>query len=154
MKQRCFKETNKKYPNYGGRGITVCERWTIEKEGYHNFISDMGKRPTDDYSIERVNVNGNYEPSNCIWLPMNKQQLNKQNTAVVLPGERFGKLTVLYETEGKLRNSEGTRIRRFFRVKCECGSEKDIRMDKLRQRENQSCGNRSCNKYAPINETI
>jgi hypothetical protein len=155
MKQRCFKETHKKYPNYGGRGITVCERWTIKGEGYLNFISDMGRRPSDNHSIERVDVNGNYEPSNCIWLPIREQQMNKQNTAVVLPGEMFGKLTVLCEVEGKPRDSEGNRIRRFFRVRCECGNEKNIRMDKLRQRQNQSCGNRSCNKYAPIiNEIV
>lgn len=149
MKGRCSNKNNKKYPQYGGRGIVVCDRWKDEGNGYDNFIEDMGYKPEKNYSIERVDVNGNYEPSNCTWIPMKDQQKNKTTSAIVLPGEVFGKLTVLHEAEGKLRNSEGTRIRRFFRVRCECGSEKNIRMDKLRQRENQSCGNRSCNKYAP-----
>lgn len=149
MKGRCSNKNNEKYPHYGARGIVVCNRWKEDGKGYDNFIEDMGYKPEKNYSIERIDVNGNYEPSNCMWIPMKDQQKNKTTSATVLPGDVFGKLTVLFETEGKLRNTEGTRIRRFFRVKCECGSEKNIRMDKLRQRQNQSCGNRSCNKYAP-----
>jgi len=150
MKGRCLNENNKKYPNYGGRGISVCDRWTEKGKGYINFIEDMGYRPTDKHSIERVDVNGNYEPANCIWIPIREQSLNRTDSADVKVGDIFGKLTVLFETEGKIRNNNPNRIRRYFQVKCECGREKPIRMDKLRQRENQSCGERSCNKYAPI----
>jgi hypothetical protein len=57
---------------------------------------------------------------------------------------------VVSETEGKIRNTNPNSIRRYFIVRCECGKEKSIRMDKLRLRKNQSCGERSCNKYAPI----
>ena len=149
MKQRCHNPKNKKYPNYGARGIFVCDRW---KSSYLNFIEDMGPRPSDKHSIERTDVNGPYTPDNCIWLLISEQPWNRTDSAEVNPGDTFGKLTVLYETEGKIRNTNPNATRRYFKVKCECGSEKDIRMDKLRQRQNQSCGNRSCNKYAPITE--
>jgi hypothetical protein len=150
MKGRCLNKNNKKYPDYGGRGITVCERWTEKGKGYMNFIEDLGYRPSDKHSIERIDVNGNYEPSNCTWILISDQAWNKRDSADVKVGDTFGKLTVLYETEGKIRPTNENSIRRYFKVKCVCGSEKDIRMDKLRQRKNQSCGNRSCNKFAPI----
>jgi hypothetical protein len=147
MKQRCYNTKKKNYPNYGGRGITVCEQWV---NSYSKFIQDMGRRPSDEYSIGRINNDGNYEPSNCKWELPDEQNYNKRTTAEVNTGDKFGKLTVLHEVEGKIRATNLNSVRRYFRVICECGIEKDIRMDKLRQRKNQSCGNRSCNKYAPI----
>lgn len=149
MKQRCHNPKSKKYPNYGGRGIYVCDRWLTS---YLNFIQDMGPRPSDKHSIERMDVNGPYSPENCKWILISEQAWNRTDSADVKVGDTFGKLTVLYETEGKIRPTNENSIRRYFKVKCVCGSEKDIRMDKLRQRKNQSCGNRSCNKYAPIEE--
>lgn len=149
MKQRCNNPKHSNYLNYGGRGIKVCDRWN-ESSSYYNFIQDMGNRPTDNHSIERKDVNGPYSPENCIWIPLEKQRWNKKDSAVINVGDVFGKLTVLYEVEGKVKATNPNSVRRYFRVICECGTEKDIRMDKLRQRSNQSCGNRSCNKYAPI----
>jgi hypothetical protein len=72
MRGRCADPQDK---NYGGRGIAVCERWG----SYENFLADMGPRP-DGHSIERVDVNGNYEPSNCIWLPMAEQSKNRRRS--------------------------------------------------------------------------
>lgn len=74
MKGRCLKTTNKSYKCYGGRGIIVCDRWQGE-HGFENFLDDMGEMPKG-YSIERKDVNGNYEPSNCFWLPKNLQGKN------------------------------------------------------------------------------
>ena len=149
MKQRCNNPNHGNYSNYGGRGIVVCEQWL---NSYSNFIGDMGNRPTDNHSIERKDVNGPYSPENCLWIPLKEKQLNKRDSAVINVGDVFGKLTVLCEVEGKVRNTKPNSLRRYFKVMCECGSETDIRMDKLRQRSNQSCGNRSCNKYAPIED--
>lgn len=150
MKGRCMNKNHKKYQYYGGRGISVCDRWTEKGNGYINFIEDMGYRPTNKHSIERINVNGNYEPSNCIWIPISEQSVNKTHSAVVKPGDTFGKLTVLFEAEGIVRNNDPSRTRRFFTVKCTCGNEKTVRMDKLRQGKIQSCGSKNCNKYAPL----
>lgn len=154
MKGRCTNVNHKKYPHYGGRGIYVCDRWMEKGTGYTNFINDMGYRPSDKHSIERIDVNGPYSPENCIWILLSEQAWNKQESANVQPGDIFGKLTVISESEGRERNNDKTRKRRYFNVRCVCGNEKEIRMDKLRQRENQSCGNRSCNKYAPIEKEV
>ena len=84
MIQRC---TNKKfieYPNYGGRGISVCARWLL----FANFLADMGEKPSPKYSIERKNTNGDYTPTNCRWATMREQQNNRRNNRrITLNGE-------------------------------------------------------------------
>lgn len=77
MRGRCEYPNMNGYKNYGGRGINVCERW----KDFKNFLADMGERPSLDYSIERVNVNGNYEPKNCAWLLKRDQWKNTRKNA-------------------------------------------------------------------------
>lgn len=73
MKNRCYNTTHNRYAIYGGRGITVCDRWL---NSFENFFADMGAKPHPTYSIDRINVDGNYEPSNCRWASKSEQRLN------------------------------------------------------------------------------
>lgn len=71
---RCYDIKCDRYKDYGGRGITMCERWL---ESYENFLEDMGRRPEGNYSIDRVDNDGNYEPTNCRWATDIEQRNNK-----------------------------------------------------------------------------
>lgn len=78
MKKRCYCKKDTSYPHYGGAGIKVCERWLDRDNGFKNFVKDMGDRP-DGCSLDRIDPNGDYEPSNCRWATFRVQTLNRKN---------------------------------------------------------------------------
>ena len=85
MKERCLKPSHKSYARYGGRGITICERWL---NSFGNFYADMGPKPTPQYSLERKDNNKNYEPDNCMWaLPIVQSRNNSLNRNITFNGE-------------------------------------------------------------------
>lgn len=71
---RCTRPNHVSYRNYGGRGITVCERWLTFEE----FLSDMGYRPSSLHSLDRIDVDGDYEPANCRWATRKVQRANQR----------------------------------------------------------------------------
>lgn len=79
MIQRCENPKNSSYADYGGRGIRVCAEWHDAPDGFRRFLKDMGKRP-DGCSIDRIDVNGNYEAKNCRWATAQVQASNKRNS--------------------------------------------------------------------------
>lgn len=83
MLARCYKETNRSFRRYGGRGITVCERW----HEFENFLADMGQ-PPPNLSIDRENNDGNYEPGNCRWATRSQQQQNRHDNRPNRKGSR------------------------------------------------------------------
>lgn len=73
MKKRCYNVKDKDYHRYGGRGIGVCESWQLS---FNSFLQDMGRRPTPQHSLDRINNDGDYEPGNCRWATHQVQTIN------------------------------------------------------------------------------
>ena len=114
MKSRCYYESNTRFNRYGGRGISVCKEWDESFSTFRDWALQHGYQ--DDLSIDRINVDGNYEPSNCRWATSKQQGRNKENTVYVLLN---GKLVSLYDAADYLgiktksawcRYSRGQRI--------------------------------------------
>lgn len=97
IKQRCYNKKNKKYYRYGGRGIRVCDRWM---QSYEDFYEDMGPRPSDLHSIDRIDNDGDYEPNNCRWAAKLEQMENCSNTRRI---EVDGELLPLRKAAEKLQ---------------------------------------------------
>ncbi len=75
MKARCAKVGHLDYKHYGGRGITICDRWL---HSFENFFTDMGPKPSSELSIDRIDNNGHYEPGNCRWATAKQQRANQR----------------------------------------------------------------------------
>jgi len=82
LKERCGNPNCREYKDYGGRGISVCERWA----DFSMFFADMGLKPSPIHSIDRIDVNGNYEPNNCRWATPKEQSLNRRSNVIVSYG--------------------------------------------------------------------
>lgn len=78
MKTRCYNENNKDFKDYGGRGITICDEWLADFLCFYNWAMENGYQ--DDLTIDRMDVNGNYEPSNCKWSTRGEQARNQRRT--------------------------------------------------------------------------
>lgn len=79
MRQRCLDPNHPGYADYGGRGIRICERW----DDFAAFVEDMGERPSAAHSLDRIDVNGHYEPGNCRWADHKTQQRNRRHHRMV-----------------------------------------------------------------------
>lgn len=113
MKRRCTQPHRRGYENYGGRGITVCDRWLFgdgDKSAFHCFVEDMGERPDIEHQIDRIDNDGNYTPENCRWVHKNQQVYNRQDTVRI---EAFGRVMTMQEACQTYSISYGTLISRL-----------------------------------------
>ena len=99
MRARCNSVNSPAYPNYGGRGISVCSQWDLSKGGcFENFLRDVGMRPSKNHSLDRIKNDGNYEPENVRWATA-KEQANNRRTKRI---ENFSTESLI--TELRTRN--------------------------------------------------
>lgn len=96
MIQRCENQNDISYQFYGARGIEVCKRW---RESFENFLEDVGFAPTPKHSIDRIDVNGNYEPNNVQWASSKAQQNNKTNNRIIDLNDGAGPMTFNQQAE-------------------------------------------------------
>lgn len=107
MKERCLNPANLKFPEYGGRGIKVCERWMK----YEGFAADMGDRPAK-MTLDRINPNGNYEPSNCRWASAKTQAENRRGIGRMWKGT-VRTIADIARLEGLPRTSLQKRVKHY-----------------------------------------
>lgn len=96
MKARCYYPSHRGFKNYGARGISVCERW---RGSFMAFLEDMGECPPD-LTLERINPDGHYEPTNCRWATWEDQARNRRSSAFLMVGERRVNITVYARERG------------------------------------------------------
>lgn len=81
MRERCYNKNAKYYNSYGGRGIEICEEWLKDYMAFYNWAIENGYK--DNLTIDRIDVNSGYEPSNCRWITIQEQQYNKTNSKYI-----------------------------------------------------------------------
>ena len=113
MKDRCLNPKCKSYNNYGGRGITVCDRWL---ESFENFLSDMGKKPKG-LTIERVDNSKGYSPDNCIWATRKTQVRNTRKTKLTANQVKEIKKRIPFETLKSIAEDYGVSIQNIYAIK-------------------------------------
>jgi hypothetical protein len=111
---RCYRKSHKSYPNYGGRGITVCERW---RKSFINFIEDMGVRPSDNLSIDRIDNEKGYFPGNCKWRTSKEQTSNRRCNVNLTFNGMTKTLAQWAECTGISRSSLDKRIKNGWSTK-------------------------------------
>jgi len=115
MIRRCYKQEHRAYKNYGGRGIRVCDRWRVS---FENFIDDMGLRPGSEYSLDRKENDGDYEPNNCRWATRKEQCNNRRSNRIVCyHGETMTLAQAVTISKGKVtRNIANLRLKKGWSV--------------------------------------
>lgn len=122
MLDRCLREKATAYRHYGGRGITVCERWLVD---FSSFYLDMGPRPTPKHTLERVKNHLGYGPDNCMWATKKTQARNRRSSVMVEFNGESRCLTEWAELAGVEVRTIKRRIAKNIPILCICGARPD-----------------------------
>lgn len=117
MRKRCMNPSAKNYPRYGGRGITICERWATD---FAAFLEDMGPRPSADHSLDRIDNDGPYSPENRRWADRYEQARNRGNNRRVTFRGREMTVIEAAELSGTSINLVRSRIKRGWSIERAC----------------------------------
>ncbi len=109
MMNRCYNQNERSYKNYGARGVVVCPRW---KGNFSNFLQDMGNKPSESHSLDRIDNNGNYESSNCRWATSKEQARNRRSNVLI---EHNGESRLLCQWAEHFRIDQKLLRNRLFR---------------------------------------
>jgi hypothetical protein len=131
MMSRCYRKKDIHYKAYGGRGIVVCDEWKNNAKAFIDWAITHGY--SDDLTIERIDVNGNYEPSNCTWIPMSEQYKNKQSNYNKQPLPQAYKA----ESENSMTNEQISKIKKEYFVMDEYGFTDKELVDKVNELVNK-----------------
>ncbi len=107
MRSRCTDPRNKRFYGYGGRGIRVCPEWDVS---FVAFISDMGRRPSSQHSLDRIDNDGNYEPGNCRWATRKEQDANRGNLTLMTWNGETKSVTAWAEVTGLPKHTIYVRV--------------------------------------------
>lgn len=119
MKRRCYNPNRRGYSNYGGRGITVCDRWLYGSgnlSGFACFLADMGARPSNEFTLDRIDNELNYTPENCRWASIAEQSYNKRDTYKF---NAFGETFTLKSAEERFGINKDTLYQRLHTHKMD-----------------------------------
>ena len=114
MKDRCYNTNKKEYKYYGGRGITVCDEWLYDFQAFYEWAVSNGYQ--DDLTIDRIDVNGNYTPSNCRWSSNIEQANNKRNNRYITYDGQTRTVSELARLYGIKPNTLEVRLRRGWHI--------------------------------------
>lgn len=113
LRARCNNPNTTHYDRYGGRGIRVCQRWT---DDFMNFLSDMGRRPSRSHSIDRIDNDGDYEPSNCRWATRSEQSRNRRSSRFIEFGGKTQTLADWADEKGMHQKTLHNRLRKGWTI--------------------------------------
>ena len=112
MKQRCYNEHNHRFAQYGKRGITIDPRWNK----FEDFLEDMGRRPSPNHSLDRVDNDGPYSPANCRWATWTQQERNRTNNHLLTHNDKTQCLEAWADETGINNSTLRARLRRGWSI--------------------------------------
>jgi len=116
MLMRCYNSKDRRYVDYGGRGIVVCDSWQ-GNDGFLSFITDMGQRPGRNYQLDRIDNNGPYDRNNCRWATRREQQCNRRTNVLLTYKGRMQCIAAWAEELNMLYSTLYYRMKRGWSVK-------------------------------------